>query len=125
MKMFSLLPLLALTILCSSCERPEPPQLEVSLVDQQVYQVKGVLQMTKGDLVAIIDHEEIPGFMAAMVMPFKVKDAAELEGLKPGAVLEFDYVVSDLSSWMENVKDTGETAALKIGQPQDALPRSE
>lgn len=119
---------LALGLAFTGCkdagETAPEPEVAVPAADgdTQRYHVKGILQMKKGDNIAIIDHEEIPGYMAAMVMPFKVKEPTELEGLEPGAVLEFDYVVSDLSSWMENVEDTGETGELKIGKKQSALP---
>ena len=33
---------------------------------------------------ATIKHEEIKGFMPAMTMPYKVRDAKEFEGLAPG-----------------------------------------
>ncbi|MEX2670742.1 MAG: SCO family protein [Phycisphaeraceae bacterium] len=37
-----------------------------------------------------VDHEEIEGFMAAMVMDIDVVDPAELEGLEPGDEVLFD-----------------------------------
>jgi protein SCO1/2 len=51
--------------------------------------------------VASIDA--IPGFMAAMVMPFRVRDAAELHGLTRGATVSFSVVVSSTESWAEGV----------------------
>lgn len=69
-----------------------------------VYHVKGVIRKIKSPEVVVIDHEEIPGYMGAMAMPFKVKNAAEFEGLKAGDSVEFDYHVTELSSWIEGVK---------------------
>jgi Cu/Ag efflux protein CusF len=37
-----------------------------------------------------LDHGEIPGVMGAMTMPFAVADPKLLEGLEPGARVEFD-----------------------------------
>ena len=51
--------------------------------------------------VASIDA--IPGFMAAMVMPFEVRDAAELRGVTRGATVEFTLVVSATASWAERI----------------------
>ncbi|MFT5471644.1 MAG: Cu/Ag efflux protein CusF [Verrucomicrobiales bacterium] len=70
-----------------------------------VYEVKGVVRKVKsGDQTIVIDHEEIPGYMGAMAMPFKVKNLAEIEGLKAGDAIEFEYHVEELSSWIEKVK---------------------
>ena len=42
--------------------------------------------------------EAIPGYMRAMTMPFKVRQASELDGLVPGAFVEFTLVVEQDSS---------------------------
>ena len=39
-----------------------------------------------------VDHEEIPGFMRAMVMDLKVAEPRELQGLAPGDAILFDMV---------------------------------
>jgi protein SCO1 len=41
-----------------------------------------------------LDHEAIPGFMDAMTMPYKLKDASVLSELHPGDVLTADLLVS-------------------------------
>ncbi len=56
----------------------------------------------------IIDHEEIPGYMPRMVMPFKAKDPAEFAKLEPGMVVTFDYHVVEDESWVTGVNVTGE-----------------
>lgn len=42
-----------------------------------------------------IDHEEIKGFMAAMVMDLSVVDRRELAGLQPGQDVRFDLIKLD------------------------------
>jgi len=37
----------------------------------------------------VVDHKEIPGFMAAMVMNYLVTPSTLLEGLKPGSRIRF------------------------------------
>jgi Cu/Ag efflux protein CusF len=37
----------------------------------------------------VVDHKEIPGFMAAMVMNYLVNPPILLEGLKPGQNIRF------------------------------------
>lgn len=46
----------------------------------------------------------IPGYMDAMSMPFTVRDAKELEALRPGAYVEFTLVVEKDDSWAEGIK---------------------
>ena len=36
-----------------------------------------------------VSCDSVPGFMPAMVMPFSVKDAGLLAGVRPGAAIEF------------------------------------
>ncbi len=37
----------------------------------------------------VVDHEEIEGFMAAMIMGYKVAPASLLKGLEPGRRVRF------------------------------------
>lgn len=46
---------------------------------------------------------EIPGFMAAMTMQFDVRDPKELDGIAPGAIIEFTLVTSPTGSRAERV----------------------
>lgn len=48
--------------------------------------------------------QEIPGFMAAMMMPFEVRDSKELDGLAPGTIVDFTLVVNRSSSYAEHVQ---------------------
>src|SRR5262252_1857518 len=47
--------------------------------------------------------QEIPGYMAAMTMPFEVRQRKELDGLVPGAIVEFVLVVDGRTSYAEHV----------------------
>jgi Cu/Ag efflux protein CusF len=52
--------------------------------NQKRYPLKGkVLAVDKAERTATIMHEDIPGFMPGMTMPFKIKNDADLEMLKP------------------------------------------
>lgn len=42
-----------------------------------------------------LDHEAIPGFMAAMTMPYKLKDPTILSELHPGDTVTADVLVTD------------------------------
>ena len=57
---------------------------------------------------ADIKHEEIKGFMAAMTMPYKVRDAKELADLKPGDLITSTLVVVSNDAYLKDVKKVGE-----------------
>jgi protein SCO1 len=51
-----------------------------------------------------VDHEAIPGFMAAMTMPYSVRSAQALADLGPGDEITADVVVpEDGSAYLENI----------------------
>ncbi|MFN2576882.1 MAG: SCO family protein [Pyrinomonadaceae bacterium] len=80
--------------------------------NEKRYPLKGkVIAVDKGDRTATVSHEDIPGYMPAMTMPFKIKKDADLEMLKPGDEVTATLVVDDLSSWLEI------TAIIEGGSP--------
>ncbi len=71
----------------------------------QRYPVTGVvLQVEPARRTFIASIAAIPGYMEAMSMPFSVRDARELEHLRPGAYVEFTLVVEKKNSWAEQVQ---------------------
>jgi protein SCO1/2 len=46
----------------------------------------------------------VPGYMDAMAMPFDVREAKILDGIKPGATIDFTIVVEGDSSYAENIR---------------------
>lgn len=74
---------LLVTAAIVGCQSGSPTQPE------KVYDLKGtVVSIEKDKLRIIIDHEEIPGLMKAMKMPFGVADPQILEQVKPGDAVE-------------------------------------
>ena len=70
--------------------------------NEKRYPLKGkVIAVDKTDRTATISHQDIPGYMPGMTMPFKIKNYADLEMLKPGDEVTATLVVDDLSSWIE------------------------
>src|SRR5207253_8439024 len=70
--------------------------------NEKRYDIKGkVVAVDKNDRTATIFHEDIVGYMPAMTMPFKIKNDADLEMIKPGDQITGTLVVDDLSSWIE------------------------
>lgn len=70
----------------------------------------------------MIAHEEIPDYMQAMTMPFKVKDSTLFERVAVGDTVEGTLAVSRTESWIASlaVVGKGETAQLS---PEDVLFR--
>src|ERR1700730_13891376 len=68
------------------------------------YHLKGtVVQVDKAQQHLVVNHEEIPGFMGAMTMPYPVGDAQTLEKLSPGDQITADVVVTPSEIHLENV----------------------
>lgn len=83
----------------------------------QVFEVRGVVREIRSEgRVAVIKHEEIPGYMAAMTMPFDVKDPRELAGVAPGDTVQFRMTVTDSDGWIDRIRVTAK------GVPEDAGP---
>jgi protein SCO1 len=60
-----------------------------------------------------VDSESIPGFMDAMIMPYKVKPESELEKLYPGDAITADLLVQDEGEGasLENIAVIGHSPA--------------
>jgi len=54
--------------------------------------------------VALIKHEDIPGWMKAMTMEFPVKDQAEFNKLKVGDQITATVFVRDLDYWIGEIQ---------------------
>lgn len=88
--------------------------------NRQVYTVKGVVQSVQpGRRQVEIRHEEVPGFMPAMTMPFDVKDTNELAGLEPGQAVTFRLTVGDTEAWIDQIRKLGVSST---GSPPAARP---
>jgi protein SCO1/2 len=60
-----------------------------------VYKLRGKVVSTNSDKGEVtLNHEAIPGFMDAMTMPYKLKDASILSELHPGDMITADVLVS-------------------------------
>ncbi|MBA2303819.1 MAG: SCO family protein [Acidobacteria bacterium] len=67
-----------------------------------------------------VKHEDVRGFMPAMTMPFRVKDAAQLASVRPGDLITATLVVQDTVAHLEQVAKTG-TAPLPADMPKAPL----
>jgi len=65
-----------------------------------------VLAIVKETNRVVLDHEEIPNFMRAMVMGFEVEDPKLLEGLKEGDKVKFKLKETETKLTIVNIEKT-------------------
>lgn len=76
------------------------------------YHVRGVVVSTnaaRGEVT--LDTDAIPGFMDAMVMPYKLKNARVLSELHPGDTLTATLLASDTSDVLDQIVIVGQAKA--------------
>ncbi len=96
--------------------------------NEKRYPIKGkVVAVDKTDRTVTIAHEDISGYMPAMTMPFKIKNDADLEMVKPGDQLAGTLVVDDLSSWVEvsAILEGGPPVSQDVDVPGEPKPGTE
>ena len=94
-----------------------------------------IVLLTPASQTATIDGDAVAGFMDAMTMPYKVKDAAAFKQLSTGDRISADVVVAQSNDaapgyWLENVRVTGHVTeppaksadAVHIPAPGDLVP---
>ncbi len=92
---------------------PPPPAQEQA---KRYHLVGKVVSIDQQQATLNVDGQEIPGFMAAMTMPYPVRDAKALSFLNPGDEITADVVVTSDGAYLENIVIT------KKGAPGDAKP---
>ncbi len=124
-----MLALLALAGCHSASESDSHSSAESSV---KVYKLRGkVVSSNAGTGEVTLDHEAIPGFMEAMTMPYKLKDANVLSELHPGDMITADLVVSQQGgdSLLDHIVVVGQAkpdykpeVAYHVPAPGDAVP---
>jgi protein SCO1/2 len=101
--------LVAIALVPIACKKA-PPQEQA----KRYHLVGKVLSVDQQQSSAMIDGQDIPGFMAAMAMPYPVHDSKALASLSPGDQITADVVVTGDGAYLENIivtkKGTGSTA---------------
>lgn len=90
---------IAAALVSPACRRaPEPRQYEVT---------GQILSISPERQEVLVNHEDIPGFMAAMTMPYKVRDAALLKDKEPGDLVTATLVVEEVDAYLSTLTRTG------------------
>jgi protein SCO1 len=123
----SLLSVLAL----AGCHSAPKPEAQSSAF--KTYKLRGkVVSTNPGSGEVTLDHEAIPGFMDAMTMPYKLKDANILSELHPGDIVMADVLVSqnaDADILLDHIVVVGQAkpdykpkVSYHVPAPGDAVP---
>ena len=72
--------------------------------DAKRYTLTGrIVSIDKPSQSITVDGDEIPGFMAAMTMPYQVKDAGALDKLSRGDQIKAEIVLENNGAYLEDV----------------------
>lgn len=105
---------------CGRNSRPAAPA-SPAVEAARSFAVTGIVQEVKSaEKTVVVRHEAIPGYMAAMTMPFKARDRAELESLRAADAISFRLHVTSEESWIDGIvrMGHGQTNA----EPETAAP---
>ena len=111
-------------IVATACSRTAPTK---------EYQLTGqILDMKPETSEVLVKHGDIPGFMPAMTMPYKVGDAKILADKQPGDLITATLVVGETEAHLSKMDKTGHAAIenatapaitdSQILKPGDAVP---
>jgi protein SCO1/2 len=105
---------LAFIAALAACVSQEP-------TEERRYDVKGkIVSVDAENEMVTLDHEAIPGFMAAMTMPYQLKDKWAFDYLEPGDRLNAVLVVRGDEYWLENAV----ISEAPVAVDEDAVPPS-
>ncbi len=97
---FICLSFLLLGLAFAGCSKSESPKASDGA---KRFELKGkVVSADQAEHKVTIEHEEIPGYMEAMTMPFTLLDDWVYSELKPGALIQATLVVDQNRTWLEN-----------------------
>jgi protein SCO1/2 len=91
--------IILMVVAAAACSQPPEPKR---------YEVRGqILSFDPQRNEVVMDHEDIEGFMPAMVMPYKVQDPSLLEGKTPGDMVTATLVVEEVDAYLTTLTTTG------------------
>src|SRR5579863_290662 len=110
------------------CKKAEQPLASPAPQAKRYHLVGKIVSIDKDKASVMVDGQEIVGFMAAMTMPYPVRDAKLLAPLGPGDEITADVVVTDDGAYLENIVVTkkgdakGPTGTSNPPKPGDNVP---
>lgn len=114
------------TLAGAGCQKPIVSKS--SATEQKIYEVRGIVRgINPARQVLIVEHEDVPGFMPSMTMPFDYRSPQDIALLKAGDAILFQLNVTNHDSWVEKVKkiDVGNVKLPPLAKPVAAEARIE
>src|ERR1044071_5269134 len=97
-------------MVAAACSRTPP---------EKQYQLQGqILDIKPQTNEVLVRHGDIPGFMPAMTMPYKVEDSKLLAGKEPGDLITATLVVGETEAHLSKIDKTGHAAVDNTGGPE-------
>jgi protein SCO1/2 len=115
----SILPFaLLMLIVCGAKSAGSLPSPNEGATNARMFIAKGTVTELKPDArTVVIRHEAISNYMAAMTMPFKVKNPKDLAGLQRGDEISFRLQVTESESWVDQISKIGTVSLPPIPTP--------
>ena len=106
--------LLLLTVGCGACGNGTP---------ERTYAIRGhVVDVAANHRSITIAHQDIPGYMAAMTMPFPVKDSTILEGITVGDEVKGELRVTQREGWLSGLRVIKRATPAPVHDRSKAFP---
>jgi protein SCO1 len=111
----------------SGCKSQPNPQASEQPV-KRYHLIGKIVSIDKDQASIMVDGQEIVGFMAAMTMPYPVRDPKLLGPLAPGDEITADVIVDDQGAYLQNIVVTkkgdgkGPTGTTYPPKPGDKVP---
>ena len=93
--------LAAFVLSTAGCGKSQAPPAQEQT--KRYHLVGKVVSIDQQQATLNVDGQEIPGFMAAMTMPYPVRDTKSLSSLNPGDEITADVVVTNNGAYLENI----------------------
>lgn len=104
-------------LLFSACQRAEEPA-KVASADAKRFPLKGkIVSVDQAKKEAVIEHEEIPGFMDAMTMRFPIREDYILAEMRKDTEIRAELVVDKDEYWLEKIILTAAPTANQPAPP--------
>ncbi|MDT7542904.1 MAG: hypothetical protein QOE33_2808 [Acidobacteriota bacterium] len=116
--------LVAILLVAGACQR------EGASANAKRYEMRGtIVSFNKAQEQVVISHEEIPGYMEAMTMPYTLREHSAYDVMKAGDKIQAMLVVDGDRSWIENpvithadVDPSATVAPSSSSQPRESQP---
>ena len=108
----------ALFIILAGCSKSDRSKE----TDYTSFPLKGeVVRIDRVKKRVLIAHGEIPDYMAAMTMPFRVKDTTLLDVAQPGDSVTATLMVSRTESWIEGLSVMGKSTPVSQAEAEGTV----